>query len=336
MSDLVTPSRAALAEAMSLSDEILKNLELGELPFTSIVLKASRLARILNDFKAQRMMQYEVGGYPSNHDGVPPDVFELAVLAGRESEEKDSKTNEVRKLVYMESIGQMEAQLQMTDQALLAAAGPNDSAGSVLVIRESQQERTGIRNRHATAAERLARSRATVYRYVFEKHYELKFSGIADDVFSRVRLRVDSKIGITIPESVKRLTAIYENLSSENSENWSNAVHGCRRVLQDLADAVFPPPDEVQTKTRNGEGRTIKLGKENYINRLIAFIDGRSESTTFTQIVGSQLGFLGDRLDAIFRAAQKGSHADIVRREEAERCVVYTYLLVGDILSLVE
>ena len=39
------------------------------------------------------------------------------------------------------------------------------------------------------------------------------------------------------------------------------------------------------------------------------------------------------RLDSIFRAVQKGSHA-IVTQEEADRYVVYTYLVTGDILSL--
>jgi hypothetical protein len=33
-------------------------------------------------------------------------------------------------------------------------------------------------------------------------------------------------------------------------------------------------------------------------------------------------------------AASKGTHSD-VSRDEANRCVVYTYLLVGDILALV-
>ncbi len=164
----------------------------------------------------------------------------------------------------------------------------------------------------------------------------MKFSGIAEDVFTRTRKRVDSSIGRVVPDAVKKLTAMYENLGSDNPEDWSNAAHGCRRVLQDLADAVFPPSEETRTKSRNGEEIKIKLAKENYINRLLAFVEDKSKSTTFTQIVGSHLGFLGDRLDAIFRAAQKGSHTDIVTREEADRCVVYTYLLTGDILSLLD
>ena len=50
-------------------------------------------------------------------------------------------------------------------------------------------------------------------------------------------------------------------------------------------------------------------------------------------IVGSHLHYMGERLDALFGAAQKGSHATVTK-EEADRCVIYTYLLVADILSL--
>jgi len=79
--------------------------------------------------------------------------------------------------------------------------------------------------------------------------------------------------------------------------------------------------------------REIKLGPDQYINRLICFVQDNSKSERFEEIVGSHLRFLGDRLDAIFRAAQKGSHSS-VSREEANRYVVYTYMVVGDILSL--
>ena len=48
--------------------------------------------------------------------------------------------------------------------------------------------------------------------------------------------------------------------------------------------------------------------------------------------MGSHLRF-NRRLDSVFLAAQKGSHA-VVTKDEADRYVVYTYLVVGDILSL--
>ena len=65
----------------------------------------------------------------------------------------------------------------------------------------------------------------------------------------------------------------------------------------------------------------------------MAFVEDSAESKRFQEIVGSHLHYMGERLDALFGAAQKGSHATVTK-EEADRCVIYTYLLVADILSL--
>lgn len=183
------------------------------------------------------------------------------------------------------------------------------------------------------ATKELASRRTLIYDYAIRKHYEIRFSGLAEDVFGRIRSRIDSSIGSAVPDAVRKLTAVHDNLASDNPEDWANAAHSCRRVLQDLADAVFPPRKEPRTKTVNGKQKEIKLGAEQYINRLIAYIEDSSDSGRFREIVGSHLSYMGDRLDALFKAAQKGSHSTVTK-EEADRCVVYTYLLVGDILSL--
>ena len=197
----------------------------------------------------------------------------------------------------------------------------------------SPVERRYLRSDISTNSERLASRRTFIYSYASRKYYELSFGGVANDAFGRIRLSVDSLIGKVIPESVRKFTAIYDNLKSDNPEDWANAVHGCRRVLQDLADAVFPAQSEPRYVEVNGETETIKLGNDQYINRLIAYIQDSSNSERFNELVGSELQYIGNRLDALFKASQKGSHAT-VSKEEADRYVVYTYLTVGDILSL--
>jgi hypothetical protein len=172
-----------------------------------------------------------------------------------------------------------------------------------------------------------------IYRYAERQYYELKYSGIAADVFTRVRERADKLIGSIVPDSVKRLSAIYDNLQSESAEDWSNAVHGCRRVLQDLANQIFPAQVEPRRRVSGAKTITIDLGPENYVNRIVAFVEDSAESKRFQEIVGSHLSFLGNRLDSVVKAANKGTHAT-VSKEEADRCVIYTYLLVGDILTL--
>ena len=179
----------------------------------------------------------------------------------------------------------------------------------------------------------LASRRTLVYDYAIRKHYEIRFSSLAEDVFGRIRSRIDSSIGGAVPDAVRKFTAVHDNLSSDNPEDWSNAAHSCRRVLQDLADVVFPARDKPTTQIVDGKPKEIRLGADQYINRLIAYIEDSSNSSRFREIVGSQLRYMGDRLDALLGAAQKGSHSTVTK-EEADRCVVYTYLIVGDILSL--
>lgn len=334
MSESIPPSRRVLAEAKSLSAEILRNLELSEASLTNVALKASRLARLLNDFAMQQVFSFEASGYPTGDEYVAPDVWELGVLAGRVGGQRDPKTGKVEPRMELRSIPQIESEVALAAPALEAAVDPDVSLASANPNQFLTEglgntfERQSIRNQQSVNSARLAKSRGLIYEYVSQKYYELEFSGIADDVFSRIRERADAMIGSTVPTAVQRLTAAYENLRSENPEDWSNAVHSCRRVLEDLADALFPA-----TEPRIRDGKRIELGKSNYINRLIAFIEDNSSSERFSDLVGSQLRFAGDRLDAVFKAAQKGSHAT-VGREEADRYVVYTYLLVGDLLSL--
>ena len=184
-----------------------------------------------------------------------------------------------------------------------------------------------------SATRELASRRTFLHEYAIRKHYEIRFSSLAEDVFGRIRSRIDSSIGQAVPDAVRKFTAVHDNLSSDNPEDWSNAAHSCRRALQDLADAVFPSQDKPTTRIVDGKPKEIRLGPDQYINRLIAYIEDSSESSRFQEIVGSHLGYMGDRLDALFGAAQKGSHSTVTK-EEADRCVVYTYLIVGDILSL--
>ena len=187
------PHKKALVEALELSEEILKNIELSEIPLTNIVLKVSRLARILNDFEYQKIMEYEAGGYPSTSNGISHDISKLAALAGREFKEKDDDLDEIKSYVYTEAIEKLEQKLEQFKIALAAARDPDISLSSanpnqhIYSPRGNRTERIVIQNSAEKAQERLAARRSFIYSYVLRHHYELKFSGIADDIFSRIR-----------------------------------------------------------------------------------------------------------------------------------------------------
>lgn len=341
MPDNIPPTALALREALDLSGELLRHLELSDQSLTSSALMAARVARLLNDFEFQRIFQFEAGGYPTTPSGMTPDSWKLAGVAGRQYQanetDKASKREVLKSYAYIESIAQLEEQVRSGEQGIAAARDPDVSIASAnphqYVSRPigNTFERRQLRESMSKATMRLASRRSFIYAYVLGKHYELKFSGIASDAFSRIRARLDTQIGAALPESIRRFTAVYENLLSDNPEDWANAVHSCRRILQDLADVLFPATDQPRVTS---SGKTISLGPDNYINRLVCFVEDSSSAGRFTDLVGSHLSLLGDRLDAVFRATQKGSHSEITDKAEADRYVVFTYLLVGDLVSL--
>ncbi|GCF89777.1 hypothetical protein [Shewanella sp. M-Br] len=304
-------------EALTLADEALRELELSEATLTSIALKASRIARIRGDFDMQNIFLYEVGGFPSEPGGVSKDVWRLADKAGRIY--RKNKDGEVKNYAKLESIENLESRIESHRESLKRSA----HAG----------ERIQLSQKISDSSDLIGQRRAFIYKYLSDIYYELKYSIATEDSFSRIRLLVDNNIADLVPASLQKFSAIYDNLESENSEDWSNAVHSCRRVLQELADVLYPAREDAKIDV-NGKEKVIKLGPDSYINRLVAYAEEHSNSERFQEIVGSHMKFLGERLDAVFKAAQKGSHSEIVTKMEADRYVVYTYMIVGDLMSL--
>lgn len=323
-------------EALALADQALKELELSEVSLTSIALKASRIARITGDFDMQQIMIFEAGGYPYESTGVSAEIWELAKKAGRIVKEK--KDGEIKEYAKLKSIEGLESEIQTAKERLKVSHDPDVSISSsnpnqYVSSFGNTLERSKISNTISEISQLIGQRRAFIYKYLSNIYYELKYSLATSDSFTRIRAIVDSNIAELVPKSIQKFTAIYDNLESENSEDWSNAVHSCRRVLQDLADVLYPPREDV-TKKIGGKDKIIKLGSDAYINRIVAYAEENSDSKRFQEIVGSHMQFLGERLDAVFQAAQKGSHSEIVTRDEADRYVVYTYMIVGDLMSL--
>ena len=337
--ETIPASAQVMSEAVSLSADILDDIELSRVKLSVTVLKALRLARLLNDFDYQQIFECESAGYPAEQRGIAPNVWKLGQRAGRIFFYSEKRGEEPTERMFLESIEQLEHSVDLGSTSIAAAQDPSISISSANEYQNVSLPDGNARERHAIRlaarrnSQRLSSRRTFIYGYATRKYYELKYSGVADDVFGRVRATVDSSIGAIVPAAVRKFTAVYNNLESDNPEDWANAAHSCRRVLQDLADAVFPAISETRTKVVDGKSIEIKLGTEHYINRLLAYIEDASSSDRYEAIVGSHLAYMGDRLDAMFKAAQKGSHAS-VNRDEANRCVVYTYLLVGDILTL--
>lgn len=165
----------------------------------------------------------------------------------------------------------------------------------------------------------------------YAEEYKVKGVPYIDSLFGLFREEADCGIDKICPDITVKLSSVYSNMDSDNPEDWANAVHSCRRILVDLADVLYPPQEE---PIMIG-GKTVKVGPEQYINRLVQFIAGQAGSKTYRDVVGADLSSIGMRLDAINDAVCKGTHTEI-SKDEASRYIIHTYMLISDIVALAD
>ncbi len=72
---------------------------------------------------------------------------------------------------------------------------------------------------------------------------------------------------------------------------------------------------------------------DRFIARLCQFVAETARRSGSRDLIVTQVGELGRRLDSLNSIASKGVHAN-VSAVEVDQCVIQTYLTVGDILRI--
>lgn len=325
-----------IKECTELSVEILKNFELSEIPMGNIILKCLRLCRLLGDQKGVKLFTYESSGYPCDMNGnYTAEAEIIALLAHRDFQQYNNITKKIEKYVSYALILDIESSIETLRIKLAASSDPNISLTSanphqfLMAPAGNANERTNITTLIHNKTRILAQVKGALYNYILTIYNKLVYGNIVEDIFTESRIKVNEKLGEYCPKAIEKFVSVYENMSSNNPEDYANAVHSCRRILVDFADALYPP----SSTPLQVNGKFIKVDADHYINRLIQYISSKSKSKTYNDVVGTDLSSIGERLDAINDAVCKGTHAEITK-DEATRYIIHTYLLISDIIAL--
>lgn len=316
---------------IELSDEILTDFELDRIPFQQILMKCSRLSRLIGDTEFGNLIEMELSGYKYDNNGIlTKESWSCGKMVGRTFYEKD-KNGKSQQYMRAVPVAKMEAVIKNYDTNILAAKDVDISISSHSSINPyvhgNAAERRSIKDTYDLFVPLLASIKGNIYNYVVNINYRYKFEEKIVTIFEKQQKITNEKLLDICPDFSKQLISVYDNIESGNDEDWANAVHTCRRILKSVADKLYPPVDN-QPKTDK-----IKLGEENYINRLIAYIDKNMTSKSSKKIVGKSLEYIGQYIDSVYESSNKGTH-DKVTKEEAERTIIYTYMLLSDILSI--
>jgi len=157
---------------------------------------------------------------------------------------------------------------------------------------------------------------------------ELTFGEVPEQIFENIRNEVDSKLLEICPKAIEKLPIIYSQLSSADSIVYSEIASTCRRIIKDVADELFPPLDD---PVKGKDGKEHPVTDIAYVNRILARIEQTIESSSEKKFFHSMFDYVNAFLTAINDYASKGTHKDF-KKTDAVRCIVYTYLVLGDIL----
>jgi hypothetical protein len=303
-----------LDEALKLAEAIITDFELSETSTARRVNKAMRLARLTEDEVATEWLNFEMYGVPNSPAGN-----EWMTFTGRWLDANESRG-------YRVGVAEVEAERDTQVRHAQALAGPISLSGDALLLamRDHANAVVSANNNAGNMNRILARIDNQVYRYATVTYSELKFSELQASLFEQSREELDKRLAHVAGGALNKIDSIAERLTSGNLEAVSQAMATCRRLIDAVADSVFPPSDTVY----NLNGQDLDVKSNRVQNRINAYVHSQGVTGSRAARIRRSLGDLYDRVSA-------GVHAEM-DGHEARYVFLSTYVLLGEILTLGE
>lgn len=325
-----------IEKALEACEKVIDGIEDSTITTESALLQCSKIARLTNDEENLIWLQYEYGGYPKNNDGrVISDAWNIAYKKGR-GYQKDGKL-----YIFTELASELEEKITAQQKAVGNFTTNGASVSGELALLAMDRLTTNVHRSTITmvadvaiAQKRLASLKAQYYEYALKKHIELNFGNVATDVFARYREQVDLAFSELSKETLLKLQAIEGKINSGNPEMYSQALTTCRRLFESTAVELFSKhfPDYKDKVYKTKSGAEIDVSGNHYKNKLSAVIEKLEDKSMKKTLVGSNVIYLLDWIDNLSNLQCEGVHSDITK-EDAERCILQTYMCLGDILT---
>ncbi|MGA4967008.1 hypothetical protein [Streptomyces pseudogriseolus] len=180
----------------------------------------------------------------------------------------------------------------------------------------------------------IARIRHLTFALLCSWERRLDYSSINESIFGSYRVKVDALLADGVPDLLQQFTAVYRRLQEAAdsapertvTEELSQAITTCRRILKAVVDHVFPARDEP-----SADG--LPLDDLKHRNRFSEFTKQAVRSNSDRALIDVMVAGLFDRFAAVDKMTNKAVHATVAL-ETANLCALNTYIVCGEILSL--
>jgi hypothetical protein len=317
-----SPPPASFADyVVGLAQEIVRNIELGGGSTEEVLSKTRRLAGALGNADYERWLGYELAGYPTEVDA---DVAALLKRANLPSvAERRTHFNSSLPAISA-GLGKLSAAVahnrklvSMSGRRTHFTATPVDKA----TLAKWDQQEKNARHHEGVRLQLVQSVLAEVSRYAAEVLHRYAYWDTSMRLFERHRTAVDRLLREQAPEVLDKLPSVFERLRLEDASAIMHAMVTMRSIFVALADRLSPPTESIEV-----EGRTIKLGNEEVLNRLQQLLKTRCKSESRRDRLTQATRDLWKRVNA-------GTHSDL-SVHEAQSVVLQCLLIVGETLDV--
>lgn len=303
---------SSLQMAKELSDVILMDLEMNQLPISQILMKAKRLARLLHDSDAQKWLDYEIMGYPAVFD---PE--ELGTCRTYYTSDRPVLRDERTRKPHAIGLPQLESYINATKPDVLGKLGPHET------------QKIQIINRHHELINDFERLKTAVHNYVTEVNISLSVGEAAEEIFEDTRRAADKFIREHCPRAGEQLLAINEKMHYYDPEAFQQALAAVRQVLVAVADVVVPVREPVY---RDRKGRERVIGPDQHLNRIFSYLEQNSRYDPALSMIEAEMAYIFTRAEQGFEKT-KGHHEPL-SRDDVELAIIHMYLIVAEIARI--
>lgn len=328
-------------QALVACDKVINGIEDGAISVSSSLLLCKKIARLVNDLEGQEWLNYEYGGYPHEDNGIPSHVWELGAKHGRYFCEKDGN-GKLKKYIFTELCGELEAKIESNKKAISNYSTQGFSVAGEKAVLATNNMNDKVKSATmqllrdiAQAERRLSILKSQYYDYATKWQMELQFGNTAQSVFEEYQEKVAGYYSSLPKSTLQKLSAIEDLMEDGNPERYAQVLTSCRRLWTDVANALFTEvlPNYSSNMFKTRSGRDIDVSGDHDNNKLSAVIETLQAKAMKNTLVGSETLYLIDWLEQINHRQSEGVHAEVTR-EQAMRCIIHTYIALGDILSL--
>lgn len=311
---------------LSLTSDLLDDIELSRLPPEQLILKVSRLARLRGSAETRTWLTYELQGYSEKN--TVSDKYLKAT--GRVFKRYFGK--KVTTYTTVESFAAVSAQIEAAKMQLqvirvpdTSHAGANRNEGIPAAVRVTEDilgRAHGLNNDIVTYTQIKNTVLSMMHTFVSNLYYELLFSGRMQTIFEQYKTAIDARLAEHCGDVLEKFQSVYDRLAEGDPEAVSQALVTCRRIIDKFADVMYPASDKTIVVNEN----TLSLGKQQGLNRINAYIIERCGSE-------SRRIKLRQNLKNVYDRSNTGIHGE-VDQKEAQSLLLNVYLLLGEIISL--